>query len=360
MYGDSLRVRVSEALYSSSRKAFFSHKDAESAEEFGGGSVVAACVHLQRSEVFLDRHYLGCRPLKRRKMKYETLVDSELLANHLQDPDWIAFDLRFSLTDPDYGRRTHAAGHVPGARFLDVEQDLSAPVTPGTGRHPLPDAALLAERFGAWGVGDGVQVVVYDDAGGGYAVRLWWLLRWLGHRAVALLDGGLPDWVSQGRPLRRGLPRRRPREFNGQPDDSQWLGADEIEQALGSLRYRLFDARASERFRGEVEPIDPVAGHIPGAANLPYLDNLDADGRFRPGDVLKKRFRAKLGEGSPESVVHMCGSGVTAVHNLLAMEIAGLSGSKLYAGSWSEWIRVGRRPVAVGREEQTRHESTQE
>ncbi len=154
-------------------------------------------------------------------MKYETLLDPAVLVDHLQDLDWVTFDLRFSLSDPDYGRRAYAVGHVPGARFLDVEQDLSGPVTPGTGRHPLPDPVRLAGSLGAWGVGDGAQVVVYDDAGGGYAVRLWWLLRWLGHCAVALLDGGFPAWADQGRPVDCRLTRRRHRRFGGQPDDSQ-------------------------------------------------------------------------------------------------------------------------------------------
>ncbi len=283
-------------------------------------------------------------------MNDQTLVDSARLAEHLQDSEWIVFDLRFSLTDQDYGRRAYAAGHVPGARFLDVEQDLSGPVTPATGRHPLPDAAELVEKLGAWGVGDGSQVVVYDDAGGGYAVRLWWLLRWLGHRSVALLDGGFPDWVSAEQPVSRALPRRPRRRFTGQRDDTLWLAGGDMEQALGSSRYRVFDARSCERFRGEVEPVDPVAGHIPGAVSMPYSDNLDSQGKFRPADALKKRFQAKMGGVAPENVIHMCGSGVTAVHNMLAMEIAGLPGSRLYPGSWSEWIRRGHRPVRAGRE----------
>ena len=293
-------------------------------------------------------------------MNYQTLVESAALADRLQDPDWVVFDLRFSLTDPDYGRRAYAAGHVPGARFLDVEQDLSGPVTPGTGRHPLPDAARLAESLGAWGVGNGVQVVAYDDAGGAYAVRLWWLLRWLGHRAVALLNGGFPDWVGRRQPVSRGLPAHRRRAFRGGPDRRLWVGAEDIEQALGSSRYRLFDARAPERFRGEVEPIDPVAGHIPGAVSLPYMDNLDARARFRSAGALNRRFAAKLGKRSPDSVVHMCGSGVTAAHNLLAMEIAGLGGSRLYPGSWSEWIRSEEHPVTVGREKRASRRRTAE
>ncbi len=283
-------------------------------------------------------------------MSEQTLVDAARLAEHLQDPEWLVFDLRFSLTDQDYGRRAYAAGHVPGARFLDVEQDLSGPVTPATGRHPLPDAAQLEERLGAWGVGAGSQVVVYDDAGGGYAVRLWWLLRWLGHRSVALLDGGFPVWVSGGQPVSRALPRLPRRRFIGQPDDAQWLAGGDIELALGSSQYRLFDARAGERFRGEVEPVDSVAGHIPGAVCMPYLDNLDSHGKFRSADALRKRFQGEMGGITPENVIHMCGSGVTAVHNMLAMEIAGFPGSRLYPGSWSEWVRGGHRPVAAGQE----------
>ncbi len=284
-------------------------------------------------------------------VRYETLVDPARLASRLQDPDWVVFDCRFSLTDPDYGRRAYVAGHIPGARFADVEQDLSAPMTPGTGRHPLPNGSLMVDRLGAWGIGSGSQVVVYDDAGGGYAVRLWWLLRWLGHRAVALLDGGFPAWTREERTVNRGTSKHQPRAFEGRPDKSQWVGAEAIQAAMGSDGYVVVDARAPERFRGEVEPMDPRAGHIPGALNLPYLANLDADGRFLPAAVLRSRFLDKLGEIASDRVVHMCGSGVTAVHNLLAMEIGGLRGSKLYPGSWSEWIRGERRRVAVGGEE---------
>ncbi len=263
-------------------------------------------------------------------------------------PDIVIFDCRFNLSDPGWGERAYRAGHLPGARFADLDRDLSSPIGPASGRHPLPDAAGLARKLGNWGVDRSVQVAVYDDAGGAFAVRLWWLLRWLGHPAVALLDGGLQAWLAMGGDLTADLPQPQSRRFEPQVNDAAWVTSAALVAGLAANRFQVIDARAPVRFRGEAEPIDPVAGHIPGAVNLPLQDNLTADGRFLSPEQLRARFLPALGERSPDAAVHACGSGVNACHNLLAMEIAGLCGSKLYAGSWSEWIRDPQRPVATG------------
>jgi thiosulfate/3-mercaptopyruvate sulfurtransferase len=278
----------------------------------------------------------------------ELLVDPAALAERLGDPGWAIFDCRFSLADPSWGRRQYEQGHIPGARYADLDLDLSGPVGPDTGRHPLPRPARLCQRLGAWGVDERTRVLVYDDRGGAFAVRLWWLLRWLGHGRAAVLDGGLGAWLSAGGGLTKEPPRIEARTFRGRADDSLWLTTRAVAENLVSGELRLVDARAPERFRGESEPIDPTAGHIPGAVNLPFAGNLREDGRFLPPSELRRRFRDALGDLPPGRVVHACGSGVNACHNLLAMEIAGLAGSRIYAGSWSEWIRSPDRPIATG------------
>jgi thiosulfate/3-mercaptopyruvate sulfurtransferase len=280
-------------------------------------------------------------------MTHNTLIDAATLYSHLDDPHRVVVDCRFSLMDTQAGRRAYRESHLPGARYAHLDEDLSSPITPTTGRHPLPDPSELARKLGEWGIGPGIQVVAYDDLGGMLAAaRLWWLLRWLGHQAVAVLDGGFPAWQRAGLPLTAALPTVRPTVLNGHPDDRLWLTTAQV-LALPSENV-LLDARITARFRGEIEPIDPVAGHIPGAVNLPTEGNLTADGHFLPAAELRARFAAALGEWSPTTVVHSCGSGVTACHNLLAMEAAGLHGSRLYAGSWSEWIRDPARPRATG------------
>lgn len=277
-----------------------------------------------------------------------TLVDTETLARHLDDPRWVVFDCRFTLSDAEAGRRAYAAGHIPGARYAHLEEDLSGPVGPGTGRHPLPDPALLARKLGDWGVDRSKQVVVYDDTFGAMAARLWWLLRWLGHEAVALLDGGFPKWQREGRPVTAEPPRVVPARFMAKPRDEMWVDSRFVERVVRDNSHLILDARAEERFRGEVEPFDKVAGHIPGALNRPYEDNLDLSGEFLSEEALREDYGAQLGGIPPERVIVMCGSGVTACHNLLAMEHAGLKGARLYAGSWSEWITDPNRPVAKG------------
>ena len=277
-----------------------------------------------------------------------TLVDTETLSRHLDDPRWVVVDCRFVLTDPEAGRRAYATGHIPGARYAHLNEDLSSPVTPVSGRHPLPFPNTLAEKLGRWGIDKNTQVVVYDDSFGAMAARLWWLLRWLGHEAVALLDLGYPKWVREKRPIMTDLPKIQPTPFHPTINHAMCVDADYVMQMTRAKEGFLIDARAEERFRGEVELLDKVAGHIPGAINMPYEDNLDFTGEFMSDEALREHYQSVLGKAPPDKVVHMCGSGVTACHSVLAMEHAGLSGAKLYAGSWSEWITDPNRPVAKG------------
>lgn len=278
-------------------------------------------------------------------MSWTTLVDAATLAAHLDDPAWRVVDVRHQLADTAYGDRVYAEGHIPGAAFLHCDRDLSGPVTGSNGRHPLPAPERLAARLGEIGIGPQTQVVVYDDAQGMIAGRLWWLLRWLGHEAVAVLDGGLQAWQAANGALTAELPRYRAASFVAKVGDTM-VDADHVQSFLQTSRMHLIDARSPDRYRGENETIDPVGGHIPGAVNRFFRENLQADGRFKPAAALRAEWLAVLAGAAPEQVVHQCGSGVSACHNMLAMEIAGLPGSRLYAGSWSEWCADCRRPVA--------------
>lgn len=280
-------------------------------------------------------------------MSYTTLVSAETLATNLNTPDWRIFDCRFSLADVTAGQKAYRQGHIPGARFADLNQDLSSPVRSYTGRHPLPDFSLLGKKLGDWGVNNRSQIVVYDDAGGAFAGRMWWLLRTMGHTQVAVLDGGFGHWKKRGLPVTTTLPQITASQFRIYLDNQQWLNANQVSDGLATRKITLIDARTPERFHGQQEPIDPVAGHVPKALNRPLQTNLDKSGLFLPADQLNQQFSKLLAPYPAEQVVHMCGSGVTACHNLLAMEVAGLSGSKLYAGSWSEWITNRNRPVAT-------------
>jgi thiosulfate/3-mercaptopyruvate sulfurtransferase len=278
------------------------------------------------------------------------LAAGEILAQHLDDPDWIVFDCRHDLADPRRGRAEYIASHIPGARFLSLDEDLSGPKTGTSGRHPLPYPRVLAEKLERAGVDSSKQVVAYDAQGGMVAARLWWLLRWLGHLSVAVLDGGWDKWIAEGRPQSAEVPRPKRTRLPGRPHND-WVDSDFVRSHLGDAGTVLLDARAADRFRGQNETLDPVAGRIPGARNRPFRDNLDADGCFKRAPILKKEFRAVLGGVSPEQVVHYCGSGVSACHNLLAMEFAGLRGGRLYPGSWSEWCADPARPVMTGEPE---------
>jgi len=281
-------------------------------------------------------------------MTHRTLISAESLAALLGDARLRLFDCRFDLARPDDGRVRYLDEHLPGAVYADLNRDLSASPTPGSGRHPLPAPEAFEARLRGWGVNRDSQVVAYDDGNGMYAARLWWMLRWLGHEAVAVLDGGLRRWLQLDLPFTDEVPRPAPGDFAAHPRNSLAVDAAEVLAAAADPSRRVLDARAPERYRGEVEPLDPVAGHIPGARNRPYTQNVNPDLTFKPAEALRREFAALLGETPLERVVHYCGSGVTACHNVLAMEVAGLPGSRLYPGSWSEWCADASRPVETG------------
>ncbi|MGV8921370.1 MAG: sulfurtransferase [Pseudomonas sp.] len=283
-------------------------------------------------------------------MSIAQLITAQQLVARQKQPGLVILDCRFALEDPDYGRCSYAEGHIEGARFADLERDFSSPVTKGvTGRHPLPHPADLIQRLKAWGVDQESDIVLYDDGPGAFAARGWWLLAWLGKRdGVYLLDGGLKAWHTTGLPLSLDAPEHKEGNFTGKPDTSLLLSAEKLQARLGQPQMTLIDARAEPRFRGEVEPIDPVAGHIPGAQCAAFSENLGKDGCFLPADQLKHRFAEKLGDRSPTDLVAYCGSGVTACHNLFALCLAGYPLGKLYAGSWSEWITDPKREIATG------------
>ncbi|MDO7927105.1 sulfurtransferase [Pseudomonas sp. KFB-139] len=283
-------------------------------------------------------------------MSIAQLISPQQLAARQREPGLVILDCRFALEDPDHGQRSYAQGHIDRASFADLERDLSGPVTKGkTGRHPLPDPQALLQRFQAWGINPDSEIVLYDDGPGAFAARAWWLLAWLGKRdGVYLLDGGLKAWHAAGLPLSLDSPGNKPGTFTGEPDMSLLLSASRLQGRLGRPEMTLIDARAEARFRGEVEPIDPVAGHIPGAQCVAFNENLGPDGRFLPADQLKQRFAAALQGRSATDLVAYCGSGVTACHNLFALCLAGYPLGTLYAGSWSEWITDPAREVATG------------
>lgn len=279
---------------------------------------------------------------------FTTLIDAAILSQQLERTDLVLFDCRFELANVSWGEREYAAAHLPGAQYLHLDRDLSGPVTERSGRHPLPDAHEFARRLAARGVGPDCQLVAYDQGNGAHAARLWWLARWIGLRHVAVLDGGMSAWRAAGLPLTQAVPTPVPRELTPRVDENAWLTSEDVD----ALRVRPFnllvDARGAERFAGRNETIDSIAGHVPGARNHPFAGNLGLDGRFLPAAELRQRWQTILGSLPPSAVVAMCGSGVTACHNLLALEHAGLEGARLYAGSWSEWIRDPARPVATG------------
>ncbi len=301
---------------------------------------------------------------------YTTLIEpEELAAPRALDAsgasEWAVLDCRFDLVRPEWGASAYAAGHIPGALYAHLDRDLSGPVSAQTGRHPLPTPEQLAETFSRWGIDASVQVVTYDQGNGAHAARLWWLLRWAGHRNVAVLNGGFAAWQQAGLPVETVTREPTARQFRWRPGPPQQapevVSTAELERLvrsgeLQSGKRLLVDARGADRFAGHNETIDPVAGHIPGAHNHPFLRNVDAQGRFLPAQEFRKLWDTTLGasrgqgegaRGAPQ-VIAMCGSGVTACHNLLALEIAGLPQARLYAGSWSEWIRDPARPVTHG------------
>jgi len=280
-------------------------------------------------------------------MTYKTLISVSALGQHLDDSAFVIFDCRHDLMKPEAGAQAYAKAHIPGARFAHSDRDLAGVKNGKNGRHPLPDPKVFANWLGRNGVDGAKQVIAYDFAGGASATRLWWMLRWLGHDLVAVLDGGWEAWTKAGTPVTADLPKVEVATFSASPR-ALAVDVSYVQSHLQDAGMLVVDARSAERFRGETEPIDPVAGRIPGALNRLYKDNLDAAGLFKPAAELRSGFISLLGDRPPQQVVHQCGSGISACHNILAMEIAGLSGSRLYPGSWSEWCADPTRPVARG------------
>lgn len=278
-------------------------------------------------------------------MAFHDIIDADDLAASMDDERWVLVDCRFDLADTSAGETRYREGHLPGAHYAHLDRDLSGKPGPADGRHPLPRPEAMATSLRRWGVDAGSQVVAYDDAGGAFAARLWWLCRWLGHDAVAVLDGGIQAWTEAGLPLSRETPVPRAGDFTPQVRPALVANAGDIARDVPAQNILLLDARLPARFRGEVEPIDPVAGHVPGAVNRPHVSNLDGEGRFADEETLRADYGGLLDGYGPHDVVVMCGSGVTACHDLLAMHRAGLPDARLYPGSWSEWIRDPDRPT---------------
>lgn len=278
-------------------------------------------------------------------MAFTTLIGTGELAAHVADPGWITIDCRFQLADDTWGQRQYLTAHIPGAVYAHLNRDLSGPPTGANGRHPLPDPGVFIHTCIRLGVGTGMQVVVYDQDNGMFASRLWWMLRWMGHESVAVLDGGFAKWTAESRPVSEGNDARPPQTLTARPRPEMLADVRDVAALVERHDAMLLDARAPERYRGDIEPIDRIPGHIPCAVNYPFQQNVDGQGVFLPADELRGRLSAALGAIRPDQVVCYCGSGVTACQNLLAMEHAGLRGAKLYAGSWSEWSSDPARPV---------------
>ncbi|HEY69275.1 MAG TPA: sulfurtransferase [Anaerolineae bacterium] len=281
-------------------------------------------------------------------MEYTTLISVQDLQHHLNDPDWLIVDCRFDLDKPDWSQSAYHEAHIPGAVYVDLDHDLTAPMDGFNGRHPLPSVQDMSALFSRIGINESTQVVAYDDAGGPFAARLWWSLRFLGHDAAAVLDGGIDAWKREGFPMRSGREDRPSSTFQPAPRPGMLIKAEQVLANLEDADVLLLDSRSPERYRGEQEPRDPVAGRIPGARNRFWQDNLDTEGRFKPSEILKDEFETQLAGAAPENVIVYCGSGVTASHNMLALEHAGIHGTRLYAGSWSEWCADSSRPIASG------------
>lgn len=279
---------------------------------------------------------------------YDTIISVAELGSHLDDSDWLIFDCRFVAGHPELGRQKYLEGHIPGARHVDLDQDASSAVTQTSGRHPLPDPQQLRDKLRNWGVCQDSQIVVYDDAACSIAGRFWWVLRWLGHTKVAVLDGGFSQWVLSGHTLQSGEPPPPPPgDFDYACNDELWISTEQVEKSLGQADSVVIDARAPARYTGEKEGVDGEGGHIPTSVNYPLQDNLDEQGKFLPPEQLRSRFENLSGR----TCIHSCGSGVTACHNIIAMKIAGLDEDiKLYVGSWSEWIRSPERKRVQGKE----------
>jgi len=278
---------------------------------------------------------------------HKTLITPATLAQHVNDPSWVIIDCRFDLTDPDKGESLYRTGHIPGARYAHLDRHLSGPKTGTNGRHPLPDTDVLRRTFSELGIAPHVQVVAYDADSSMFAGRLWWMLRWMGHDAVAVLDGGLARWQAEGHPVRGGVESSTAAHFRGAPRPGWRLTADDVAGGLDNKSRLLVDSRTPERYRGIGETLDKVGGHIPGAANYFFQQNLADDKTFKAPEELRAQWAPILQGRDPKDVVVYCGSGVTACHNLLALEHAGIHGVKIFPGSWSEWSSDPARPVAT-------------
>ena len=276
---------------------------------------------------------------------FTTLIDVGSLAAQIDSGELTLFDCRSELGNPRWGEAQYAEAHISGAQFLHLDRDLSSPITATSGRHPLPDPRVFAQRLGALGAGSGMQLVAYDQGNGAYAARLWWLARWIGHAQVAVLDGGIAAWRAAGLPLETTVRAPHPRTLEVSLDERAAVDSRTVNELRQRPESLLVDARGANRFAGRDETIDPRAGHVPGARNLPFTGNVGGDGRFLSAEALRRRWQLLLGSRPPSAVIAMCGSGVTACHNLLAMEHAGLPGSPLDTGSWSEWSSDPSRPV---------------
>ena len=281
-------------------------------------------------------------------MSYEKIISVEDLNNNLNNNNWFIFDCRFELKDPHEGRKRFAQGHIPGAQFADLDTDLSSPITESSGRHPLPNPETFIVKLQQWGVNNDSQVICYDDMSGAYAARMWWLMRWLGHKNTAVLDGGIEKWIANNLPLVADNVTKSKGNFSGKANNEMWVDINFVQKEIELNNIRLLDARIVERFTAADLETDPVPGHIPGSENFPFPENLNQHGLFLSAEELHARFAPVFSNSSENQIINMCGSGVTACHNLLAMSLAGLPMTRLYVGSWSEWIKDKQRPVAVG------------
>jgi thiosulfate/3-mercaptopyruvate sulfurtransferase len=258
------------------------------------------------------------------------------------------FDCRFLLKDPDGGLKKFNQGHIPSAQYADLDKDLASPMTASSGRHPLPNPDELIKKLQAWGVNNSSQIICYDDLSGAFAARMWWLLKWLGHNDVAVLDGGIDKWIASNFSLETDVQKRAAGSFSGQANNEMWVDVGFVQKELAENKINLLDARSAERFTAKDTKTDPVAGHVPGAMSFPFAGNLSKQGVFLPAAELLKRFAPMVSNAENKELINMCGSGVTACHNLLAMSVAGLPMTRLFIGSWSEWIKDKSRPVATG------------
>lgn len=281
-------------------------------------------------------------------MTYQTIISVKDLNNNLGTKNWFIFDCRFLLKDPEGGLKKFNQGHIPGAQFADMDKDLASPMTATSGRHPLPDPNEFIKKLQSWGLNNSSQIICYDDMSGAFAARMWWLLKWLGHNDVAVLDGGIDKWTASGLALEKDVKQQEAGTFSGQANNAMWVDVEFVQKELEKNKINLLDARSDERFTAKDTKTDPVAGHVPGAISFPFAGNLSKQGVFLSADELQQRFAPIVSNTKNKEVINMCGSGVTACHNLLAMSIAGQPLTRLFVGSWSEWIKDKSRPVATG------------